>query len=259
MIVLKHTDELMLFEQHYHGLASGVMAHKWKDENFLSSHVREEVEYAISFHDRGWVPLDQKPAWDQANQQPYSFYNYPMREKMERYHEGVDEVEKQSIYASLLCSMHYCSFFDEESDDEDSKAFLTKEYLRQEKLKKKLGNKLTKDSIQFHFTLLQFCDDLSLYCCMNEPGSSKQQEVSWFKNGFRQQFPEAPNGIMPRFENEGCISLDPFPFTGPFELTIPYKAVRIEKIEQLGLEDARREENLQQRKVKFVPFRNTES
>ncbi|KGP71425.1 DUF3891 family protein [Pontibacillus yanchengensis] len=259
MIVLKHRNELVLFEQHYHGLASGVMAHKWKDKNFLAPHLREEVEYAVSFHDRGWMPLDQKPLWDQANHQPYSFYNYPMREKMERYHEGVDEVEKKSFYGALLCSMHYCSFFDEKSDDEDSEVFLTKEHTRQEKLKKILGGKVTENSIGFHFTLLQFCDDLSLYCCMNEPGSSKEEEVSWFKNGFRQQFPEAPNGIMPRFENKECVSLDPFPFTEPFELMIPYKTVRMEKVEAIGLEDARREAPLQQRKVKIVPFRNTES
>ena len=35
-----------------------------------------------------------------------------------------------------------------------------------------------------HYKLLKFCDELSLYVCMNKPGVKKKDEIDLFKDGF---------------------------------------------------------------------------
>ncbi len=252
MIVLNRDRDILLFEQHHHALVSGIMAMHWRYDAFKGEHLREQVEYAVAQHDRAWIPLDQKPLWNGDKEQPYSFIDYPMNEKMLRYQEGVDRVERRTKYGALLCCLHYLSFFPEQSDDPDIQSFITEENTRQKRLKKELGDTVQEDYLQFHFDLLQFCDDLSLYCCMNEPGVSKQHELSWFRGGFPQQFDFASDKIVAHWQDDKTVMVDSFPFRSTFYVDIPYRKLRKDQIEEGGFRKAWEDSVLSNRRVQFI-------
>ena len=52
---------------------------------------------------------------------------------------------------------------------------------------KRILTTLTKEQFAMfdkHYRLLKFCDELSLYVCMNKPGVEKEDEIDLFKDGF---------------------------------------------------------------------------
>lgn len=52
---------------------------------------------------------------------------------------------------------------------------------------KRILKTLTKEQYAMfdkHYRLLKFCDELSLYVCMNKPGVKKKDEIDLFKDGF---------------------------------------------------------------------------
>lgn len=110
-----------------------------------------------------------------------------------------------------------------------------------------------RDIFDLHFRRLQFCDDLSLYVTMQEGGTPKEKEVSWFKNGFRQSFDFAPDGMIAHWVDESHVSIDPFPFQAPFEVKVPYKMVAKQAIQEKGISPAFHEAKTGHKTIHFVP------
>ncbi|MFG6146703.1 DUF3891 family protein [Halobacillus sp. B23F22_1] len=252
MIVIEREEDFLLIAQHEHALVSGEIVLHWKQKFLLRSKLREEADWAVSQHDRAWIPLDEHPSWNEEEKRPYSFIDYPLKEKLQAYQRGIKEVSERSSYAGILCSSHYQSFFSKDSGDPQIEKFIAEEEKRREELASHMKMEVPSDIYQLHFERLQFCDDLSLYVCMQEPGIPKEEEVSWFRDGFRQQFDVAPEGIMPRWEDEKRVSLDPFPFEHEFEVRIPYRLVSKRAIEEIGLEKAYHQAEINHRTVTFV-------
>ncbi|MGI8313991.1 DUF3891 family protein [Halobacillus mangrovi] len=252
MIVQERENEFLMIKQHDHAQISGQMVLEWKKNFLLRSKLREEADWAIAQHDRAWIPLDEHPKWNDEKNRPYTFIDYPIKEKIEAYQRGIKEVAERSLYAGMLCSMHYMSFFSEDSDDPAILQFIGEEKKRQEDLFKAMKMDVPKDIYHLHFKRLQFCDDLSLYVCMQEPGIPKEQEVPWFKDGFRQTFDFAPDGIMANWVDQTQVSVNSFPFSRPFEVHIPYRSVSKKAIEEKGLEKAYHEAETAQRTVKII-------
>ncbi|ARI75488.1 DUF3891 family protein [Halobacillus mangrovi] len=253
MIVQERENEFLMIKQHDHAQISGQMVLEWKKNFLLRSKLREEADWAIAQHDRAWIPLDEQPKWNNEKNRPYSFIDYPLKEKIEAYQLGIKEVAERSLYAGILCSMHYASFFSEDSDDPVIRKFIADEKKRQEDLSEAMKMDVPRDIYHLHFKRLQFCDDLSLYVCMQEPGISKDEEVPWFKDGFKQTFDFAPDGIMANWVDQKQVSVKPFPFSRPFEVYIPYRSVSKKAIEEKGLEKAYHEAETGQRTVEIIP------
>ena len=112
MIVRKRGNYFILIKQHDHALIAGEMA----------AHIDEPVQplaktlFAISHHDIGWEELDRSVLWDEKNNCPVSFYDYPLLPKLEAYTRGISKVVANDHYAGFLCSKHYASFFTNETD-----------------------------------------------------------------------------------------------------------------------------------------------
>ncbi|WP_078595759.1 DUF3891 family protein [Evansella clarkii] len=227
MIVKETAKYFILIEQHYHAEISGELANKWRKDYFLGADKRGSVELAIRMHDWCWQKLDKKPVFLTKEKQPASFTDYPLNEKIVAYTEGIEFMKERDEYAALLISSHYSSFFNGKSGKKETK-FRTEEEGRQNELKQKLGveNHAMKE-FQFHFDLLQLCDNLSLYLCMNKWGASKDEEISWFRKGFPQKFTPLNNEkLYGEWESEGKVILEPFPFSmQTVDVTIPYKKI----------------------------------
>ncbi|MGP4059695.1 DUF3891 family protein [Halobacillus sp. H74] len=252
MIVNEKEDHFIMIPQHEHAYISGLLVFNWKKNFLLRSKLREEADWAIRQHDRAWIPLDDHPLWNEEKQRPYSFTDYPVKEKLEAYQRGISEVASQSLYAGILCSKHYVSFFSEDSEDPLVIDFLSEEKDRQRELFELMEMDVPYDIFDLHFRRLQFCDDLSLYVCMQDAGIPKDEEVAWFKNGFRQFFDFAPAGMIAHWEDETHVSVHPFPFEQPFEVRIPYRIVSKKEISEKGLEEAYQEAEWHSKHIGFI-------
>jgi hypothetical protein len=238
MIVLERETEFVMIKQHDHAYISGEIAKHFRKEFFVKDSFFDEVILAIYEHDRSWIGMDLRPSWNEERKAPYSFMDYPLLPKLLFYKKGLDEVEEMSRYAGLLCSKHYSSFF-AESDQPDCMAFLTKEQDRQRTIFKDL--KCDEEALEIHFRLLQLCDDLSLYVCLNEPGARKEEEHPWYRNGFSNSEIFSSTKRRPlsaRWLDRRRIVLEDHPFIGDFKISLKYKSVSKEAIHDKGMERA---------------------
>ncbi|MCA0172383.1 DUF3891 family protein [Bacillus sp. RAR_GA_16] len=206
MIVYEENGCFVMTTQHDHALLSGDFASALHEDYWPDSPYREDVIHAIRHHDCGWIPLDDVPFWNDRLQTPYSFLDFPLAPKLTFYKKGIDEVSKETPYGGFLCSKHYQSFFDGATSDL-AKTFYQEETLRQNQLSQRFD--VSESLLTFHYQWLQFCDDLSLYACFQEPGVSKDEEISWFKQGFPQSFyfQTQENPILTHWQSEKIISL----------------------------------------------------
>lgn len=174
---------------------------------------------AIEQHDRAWIPLDEVPKKRPNGDGYYSFVDYPLTDKLRAYQQGVMEVREQSRYAAILCSRHYCSFFSDDTDDERIKAFLDREEGLQQADRQTLSS-AEQATLDIDQKFLSFCDDVSLYLCMNKPGVAKQSEVNWFRDGFKERFSFADK-ITGEWVSTDEVRLMPSPLEFPVRIVIP--------------------------------------
>ncbi|WP_179867397.1 DUF3891 family protein [Terribacillus saccharophilus] len=224
MIVRENNEgKTVLIPQHAHAAISGEIARHWRKDDPDSPVERPETIMAIDQHDRAWIPLDEVPKHKPDGKGFYSFIDYPLTDKLRAYQQGIMEVREQSRYAAILCSRHYCSFFSDDTEDEQIKAFLDREYKLQQTDMQTLTS-AEKTTLDIDQKMLSFCDDVSLYLCMNQPGVSKKDEVGWFRDGFREQFSFADK-IIGEWVSCDEVRLTPSPLESSVRVAIPQVVV----------------------------------
>lgn len=235
MIIRETAQEYVMIPQHEHAQLSGVFADHVARERLEKDSYHEDFLLAVYQHDRSWIRLDDTPIWNDGVGVPFSFLDYPLLLRLTLYSYGLNEIEKKSKYACLLCSLHYSSFF-RNSTNQDCIVFYRTELLRQDRIIEEL-RLLDKETINQHFRLLQFCDDLSLYVCLNEPGISKQDEHPWYRNGIDNSefLTEDLRQINAQWNNGREIRVHPFPFDSDFTATLRQKHVPKDHILKHGL------------------------
>jgi hypothetical protein len=251
MIVRDQKEHFVLIQQHDHALVSGRLAAHWGRQDF--PHLEKPdgaLVLAARLHDIGWRELDAAPEWNPAEDRPYSFVDEPLDRKLAHYRKGLDHVMKEDVYAALLCSMHYASFFPPErlqALGPDAETFLNAERVRQAAIRERLqqaGRSEEWARRQSDLILLKLWDDMSLYVCLNEPGASKAAEHPWYREGFRPiRSSPAPDGsagegealrIQARWLDPTTVTLNPFPLTGPLEIRLEFTRLSKSRIQQTG-------------------------
>ncbi|MDP4106153.1 MAG: DUF3891 family protein [Bacillota bacterium] len=254
MVIYEREHDWVMIPQHHHGLLSGDIAQHWNSALINGTDHWSDVIFAIAQHDRAWIDLDETPFWNDRYKCPYSFIDFPLMPKLNFYKKGIDEVENQSPYAGLLCSLHYHSFLIG-AKDPAAIEFIRSEKARQHHLMEQLNLYETdkQNLLKIHFLMVQFCDDLSLYLCLQEPGTPKEEEFPWFKNGFRQIFPFT-NGknIMANWLDSKQVSLTPSPLALSAEVSIQIKEVKKTNINQWGIAKAYKDADWKMRAFTLV-------
>ncbi len=211
MIVREKDNGFLLIKQHDHGLASGEFARRFSEE-WIGGQIHDETLFAITNHDIGWKPLDSEISWNEERGRPYSFVDYPAEAKMEAYAEGIDFVESESPYAALLCSSHYGSFV-KRSENPAEVRFREREAERRKRIEASMD---VPETFGRDFRLLQLCDDLSLFVCLNEPG---REIFSWHRGGF--EF--SGWRFHPVWKDDGSLRFEPNPLSEGFDVSIPFR------------------------------------
>lgn len=238
-MIIRETPESFIFiSQHDHAhIAGEFFSHLKKD--FIPVDHYESLKFAIYQHDRGWIIPDSEPLWNDKELKPYSFLDYPELLKLHFYRLGIEQVDQANSYSAILCSMHYATF-NHLYGSTAGKAFLDREISRQKYLLNKL--KIYNDSLlRYQLKILQLCDDLSLYVCLNKPGVNKNEEHIFFKDGFDNSEFFSHNGeikLNASFINKNTLKFNSSPFESTFEVKITYQMVPKKNIIEKGLQQA---------------------
>lgn len=239
MIIRESKTHFIMITQHDHAQLSKMMAEHWKSSLFPGEQWRKSVELAIGQHDCGWQPFDKQPFWNDNKNKPYTFLDFPIAAKAVLYKHGIDTVEKQDLYAALLCSSHYCKFMND-ANNPDAKQFVEEEKKRQQQCIQQIkyfNHKL----FSSHLALLQFCDNLSLYVCLHERGAAENDEHPFFKDGIALPQVLQINNLTRMtvyWNNQDGMILHPFPFEKPVPFSLPYKKLAKETVAKIGLVNA---------------------
>ncbi|NBJ67963.1 MULTISPECIES: DUF3891 family protein [Clostridia] len=250
LIIREHQDGFIFIEQDQHARLSGSMIKHWNEAHLPNSPFHSSIIYAIDQHDVGWKPFDQEPFWNDQSQAPYSFTDFPNPAKTVLYTAGIESVEAVDVYASLLCSVHYTRFLEKDASSY-SQQFVVQEKNRQHRIIHSLEHF---DAAVFavHSSLLQLCDNLSLFICLNEPGENKHPffvhgiplsaELRYFTS----------DKLAVTWKDKQTIALSEFPFTAPATFTYPYKWVAKRAIIEQGLIPAYKQVPVQETTISFM-------
>lgn len=214
MIVREKTDSFVLIRQHDHALASGVFARHWATRPYPL----EPTLNAVASHDLAWRDLDREVSWNEETGRPYAFTDYPPAPKVAAYAAGVDLLEGEDPYAACLCSMHYEKLVRQFGRSEAEARFVEEEADRQARLKAGMPEEEA-ENLARNLEFLRLCDGLSLFVCLNESGG----------DGYPPPYPEGfrfdGETFEPVWDAVRTLRFEPNPFSGTFEIEIPYGEV----------------------------------
>lgn len=244
MICREQDEAFVMVKQHEHGRIAGEIAAAFRLEQVPAGHRREEVLWAVANHDRGWIDLDETPFWNDAEGAPYSFIDFPVVPKLTFYRRGLNEIEEVTAYGALLCSKHFERLIVVSGEDTpELTAYLEDEEQRRSRIQRELEQRrpIGEEELYYDARLLQFCDDLSLYLVLNEPGSPEAAEHPWFKDGFSgsEEFGfTMGRAITAKWRNERELELDPFPFAESVQVSVTQRRVLKREIAAKGIAQA---------------------
>ncbi|QQK76062.1 DUF3891 family protein [Salicibibacter cibarius] len=234
MIVRDAGKHLACIHQDEHARLSGALFRQWGDPLLEQKGWKESLHTAIAEHDRAWISLDTHPIWNEAEGRPYDFTDYPEREKIAAYQTGINETEMMDEWAGLLVSRHLHSFFARINTDA-AEAFKAEEQGRWERLRRAEESEDEKTAL----SILKMCDELSLFACMNQPGARKEDEVTWFQNGFSMHFGFLNHQtVIPSWKNDEEIELTPAPLRAEVQFPLKLRRVAKESIWEHGWKSA---------------------
>lgn len=241
MICREQDGAFVMVKQHDHGILAGELAIWFKEQHVPEEGRRDEVLWAVANHDRGWIDLDETPFWNDAEQAPYSFIDFPVVPKLTFYKRGLDEIEAHTPYGALLCSLHFERLIKISGlDYPELTLYQEHEEERRSRIHRELeGSKpIGEDELYYDARLLEFCDDLSLYMALNEPGSPKSEEHAWWREGFSgsEDFGFTSGRVITaEWKDKSTLLLEPFPFTSTFEISFMQKRVQKSDIAEKGI------------------------
>lgn len=236
MIIREQKESFIMIEQHHHAhISKEIIAH-WKDHFLKNDKMINSVLYAIQMHDYGWNFFDKQPFWNDKINKPYSFIDFPIVPKTVLYTEGVNKVEEKDPYAAALCSAHYINFM--KNDETDEVIF----YLNHERnrIKRILKHypQITSEIFDDHLSLLKFADNISLFICLNEPGTSKDNHHYFFKNGIPISIKMIKTNLIDaKWISKDTVALIGLPQVPSFSVLLKQKRLTKQEIFKKGLVD----------------------
>ncbi|MFB9330518.1 DUF3891 family protein [Paenibacillus aurantiacus] len=247
MIVYEKEETFILIAQQDHARISGDLMAAWQEE-LLGERVSDVIQAAYE-HDRSWTLLDMDPIWNDAAGRPYSFRDYPPNIRFLHYRLGIDELELVNPYAALLSSLLY-TMLAEKADTPESRAFASRERGRQTSVQAELG--LNLEALHYHLGALVLCDELSLFLCMEPPGTPTRQ-YEWFAGGFAHPQPCGTGGkrIKAQWQGNHVVELSEGPFARPADTVITYKEVVKSEAKKQGILAAYKLAELKRHRVRL--------
>lgn len=219
MIVQEMDGRLRLIRQQDHAQISGALAHVWRPAS--GGPLPYRLVWATGVHDAAWTELDRRPIRDPETGRPRDFHRLPLARKLGPYRRGIARIAELDPYAGLQVSRHYCSFLD--GAGADTEDFLENERERRARLRRRLPERLRRDSLlDRELGYLKLFDTLSLYVCLAAPGLDDGTRPGWLVPGDRLETP-AGRELSLRWRSETELVLEPGGLGAGAVLRVPYR------------------------------------
>lgn len=120
MLISRRDAQLQLVTQPDHGRLAGKLAELWGNAEFDPCALQDALVHTATFHDDGWIPLDDAPTWNAERRRPAHFLEIPLPVVAEAYTRGVDAIYEASPLAGTLESLHFTGFYRSRWGSDDS-------------------------------------------------------------------------------------------------------------------------------------------
>lgn len=216
-----HNTTTRIFTQHDHGIISGEVAHHFIDPTH-GKRLSLALVTAITTHDLGWDHIDDfitQPAESIPFTREHGaldFLRLPYDHKIPLYLDGIARCEAIHPYAGLLISLHYTAFLDPTRYAD----IITSERTRRIRLAEQLDYTDELDPrILDDYERLKFFDLISLFICMRAPLHDDSACPGWISP----KMTLLGRDYTFSWQDPHTLTMDPFPFEEPLELTLPYR------------------------------------
>lgn len=122
MIRREYKNGWVIFTQFEHSKLSGEIMEYWGNNEFTSIEPRDNVNYAINYHDMGWVYWDENPRINPENNYPASFTDMYPSEQHSIWAKCFENYPGNYSYASALVALHFNKFNNHLLDKDPSDA-----------------------------------------------------------------------------------------------------------------------------------------
>ncbi|MCM3715373.1 DUF3891 family protein [Halalkalibacter oceani] len=239
MIISKQNGKLVLVRQDEHMIHAGEITQRWGNDFVAKPDPNDAVVMAIGNHDVGWTEIDDLLPFDHEKSRPVNFLDVDLKQHVDFYGKGYQQIVEQNKYAGLLLGMHWIGLYTSRFGYDPTftykapaelKPFMHQTISEQEKkwvdIKQEIWNfnqsrREFEDNIWLHYELFQIMDRLSLFICLNDLNAKSKVElgpVRFTKDGDYHFLSVESNG-------NGEISVDPFPFDREFEVSVPLRRI----------------------------------
>lgn len=246
MIVYEREHDFVMVKQYDHSMLAGELAKQLNMEWLENTQHIEDFQLAVKEHDKGWVNLDEVPLWNDLRKKPFGVEDLPLLMRLPFYLQGLSDVRESSEYAALLVSMHYTTFRHDLTNivgGFHERAVSVVEQLMRDQINIRRRMDVLEgegaDRLEHLFLLFQFLDELSLYLCMQDPGTQKDRAVFPRKDGFQlpRSFAEGTK-LIPEWIDENNLILAPYPLKESATFTYRAKIILKTRIHEVGLASA---------------------
>jgi hypothetical protein len=100
--------EWILISQIDHARAAGALAEHWGSGDFAPLFPRDELAWAISHHDDGWLEWDQAPGIDPQNGRPRSFLEMELEDSLGIWSASIENAGRVGPLQGSVVAGHFC-------------------------------------------------------------------------------------------------------------------------------------------------------
>jgi len=211
----------------------------WGNEQFERPATYDSICLAVAKHDIGWIESDKEILFNQVTGQPIPFINVNLRQHVDFYGKGYEQVKEEDPYAGLLVGMHWIGLYTSRfgydpsftyKTPDDLVSFMKETIIAQQKawveLKMKLWSKdeprsRFEDKLWMDYELVQLMDRLSQYVSMRRPETTDQLTLGPVRMTLD------GSGVMLSVQGRGSgvVEVDPFPFEDVVETTVMFRKI----------------------------------
>lgn len=224
MIVRDQGESWQVVAQPDHGDVCGEIARAWGNDAFEAPRARGSLATAARRHDDGWAIWEREPDVDHRNGdgRPLNVFDIGIGVHLAFFRAMVEAVSDEDRYAGVLASMHAAGLYTNRYDTDPSLK-MTFEDTRREQVDRFVEERnaahdavaaelgVPDDQRWVDYKLLQVCDRLCLYFCLNDLVGGTEADLGPAPTGYGGD--DATLRIRP--VDAWKISIDPYPFAEP--------------------------------------------
>lgn len=212
---------------------AGTIAAAWGNDGFARHPDHSSFATGVALHDNGWDDFDASLPF--VGGRPVNFLDVDLTRHAEFYERGYRRARSEDEYAGLLIGMHWIGLYTRRYGYDPTFTYRVPTELTNfmssliSRIETEIQDGLRpfwvpdrpklafENDVWFHYELMQVIDRLSLFMCLNAPGSGAAVELGPLR---RSPDDREYLSITATMNDDGTVSVDPFPFTQPLELSV---------------------------------------